>query len=836
MMKKTLTILLFICVFSTLFTQETNTETKTETKEPLATALSGKKWDQLPPVFLDHSHKTLVNYFSNALGVNITASYPGLLAYEAKYPKQAEMGMITFEKKDGKYQKVEVKNQVKPMFFIRGFKKYRVSNLPLKVGDARIRFINGHFFEPLPSGPILFFRGQWQISIKPKDAEEQLTLKRKFKKDYFEETNNAGIFILDKKIKLKALTPEGETALNEIDSELQPLFDLYRKTYGVNVEHFGEEWYLPFSQGSNLVIFEKGKKAFYYYSYDQGMVPDTQLTDSSTNAMILSYNSHKGMKLQFGGGTRVSQLDLNLYFDPRQNLISGTTSISYDSPAGIRNLALDKELRVVRNLTADSRGLNFFRRGKTYYIMGEDMKTLSLYYRGRIVPMVENLELFKPRLEPVRQIPGTENNLFYFLDRNQDYYPNPGDEFFKTRVVVKLPVGLNCLGSGIRTEIPTEGASVFEFSSPGTKGVSLVAGNFSLDKTLTTRIPLHLYTYESFKFPRKLDLAEIKDAFDFFIERFGPLDISAVNVLLKRGQVEGGVSNNGFIVIQIPPDRTQMSGIEIRGLDSSVDKKILSPVLLRDSTEDHFMHELAHQWWGGVISWKSYRDVWLTEGLAHFSVLYYLKSRLPDKAFNRIAKKLKRWVHRWSDSGPIIYGTRINLLEEKFEAYQSMIYSKSALVLLTLMDLIGEDEFLKRLKSVVEKYKYRSLSSLQFTREFSGKNRMISDFFKKWIYERAIPEVQLALDEDAKEMDRKEFKRVVLRVTQTDTDFIFPLPLKVTTRKGSSIESVIVKSKKQEFVIHRDSTIKSIDVADWVYLIKEKKQPPPYFQLQKKDP
>lgn len=833
-MKKTIiTILVLFCAVSILFARDARVA---ETEDPLVTALSGKTWDRLPPLFLDKTHKTLEKYFSKMTAVNIAAAHPGLLAYQAKFAEHAEMGVITYEKKDGKYRKLEIKNQVKPMFFINGFKKYRVSNLRLKLGDAQIRFINGHFYQPLPSGPILFFRGRWRMLIKPEDAEEQLTLKRKFKKDHFEETSKTGIFILNKKIKMKDLTPDGEIGRNEIDKELKPLFDLYLKTYGIDVKHFGEKWYLPFSQGSNLVIFEKGKKSFYYYSYDRGMVPDTQLTDTGTNALILSYNSHKGMKLRFGGGARVSQLDLSLYFDPRQNLISGTSSISYKSVGSIRNLNLDTQLRVVRNLTANSKGLNFFRRGRTYYVMGSDAKRLSLYFRGRIVPTEENLELFKPRTEPTRTIPGTENDLFYFLDRNQDYYPNPGDEFFKSHVIVKLPTGLNCLGSGNRTEKSVEGASVFEFSSPGTKGVSLVAGNFSLSKTLTTRVPLHFYTYASFKYPRKLDLAEIKGAFDFFIDRFGPLDIPAVNILLKRGQVEGGVSNNGFIVIQIPPDRTQMSGIELRGLDSSVETKILSPILLRDRTEDHFMHELAHQWWGGVISWKSYRDVWLTEGLAHFSVLYYLKNKLTDKAFNRIVKKLKRWIHRLGDSGPIIYGTRINQLEEKFEAYQSMVYSKSALVLLTLMDLIGEDEFIERLRRVVEKNKYKSLSSGKFIREFSGKNRMISDFFAKWIYHRAIPEVQLDLVEDAKEMDRKEFKKVVLRVRQLNTDFIFPLPLKVTTRKGSSIETVIVKSKEQEFVIAGDSTIRTIDVPDWAYLVKEKKQPPPHFQMQKKDP
>ncbi|MCP5102039.1 MAG: M1 family metallopeptidase, partial [bacterium] len=268
------------------------------------------------------------------------------------------------------------------------------------------------------------------------------------------------------------------------------------------------------------------------------------------------------------------------------------------------------------------------------------------------------------------------------------------------------PAGLNCLASGslVKNITGTGDTVSYKFSSPGTKGISLVTGNFKLTKKLDSRIPLHIHTFESFRYPRRLKLEEVKEAFDFFIDRFGTLNLSAVNVLLKRGRVEGGVSNTGFITVHLPPDRVQAAASKsIRSLDASIDKTILSPILIRNRTEDHIIHELAHQWWGGVISWKSYRDVWLTEGLAHFSVLYYLKQKLSQREFNRIIKKLRRWVYRFDEAGPIIYGTRINLLEDKYEAYQSVIYNKSALVFLMLMDMIGETEFTRRLRSVVEK-------------------------------------------------------------------------------------------------------------------------------------
>ena len=42
-------------------------------------------------------------------------------------------------------------------------------------------------------------------------------------------------------------------------------------------------------------------------------------------------------------------------------------------------------------------------------------------------------------------------------------------------------------------------------------------------------------------------------------------------------------------------------------------------------------HETAHQWWGDLVGWKSYRDQWLVEALASYSaILAYEKDRAAD--------------------------------------------------------------------------------------------------------------------------------------------------------------------------------------------------------------
>ena len=42
------------------------------------------------------------------------------------------------------------------------------------------------------------------------------------------------------------------------------------------------------------------------------------------------------------------------------------------------------------------------------------------------------------------------------------------------------------------------------------------------------------------------------------------------------------------------------------------------------------IHEMSHQWWGNLVGWESYRDQWLSEGLASFSTAIALETSRGD--------------------------------------------------------------------------------------------------------------------------------------------------------------------------------------------------------------
>src|SRR5687768_18159260 len=82
-------------------------------------------------------------------------------------------------------------------------------------------------------------------------------------------------------------------------------------------------------------------------------------------------------------------------------------------------------------------------------------------------------------------------------------------------------------------------------------------------------------------------------------------------------------------------------------------------------------HETAHQWWGNIVAWRSYRDQWLSEGFAEYSGILYTGLRdsrgAREDLLNQLRSSLKEPPQtltgvgkgRLVDVGPIILGHQI---------------------------------------------------------------------------------------------------------------------------------------------------------------------------------
>jgi hypothetical protein len=183
-------------------------------------------------------------------------------------------------------------------------------------------------------------------------------------------------------------------------------------------------------------------------------------------------------------------------------------------------------------------------------------------------------------------------------------------------------------------------------------------------------------------------------------------------------------------------------------------------------------HETSHQWWGDIVTWRSYRDQWLSEGFAEYSGLLYTAIRENPGAASDLLGQMRRSLKdppvtltglgkgRLNDVGPIILGHRLST-RKTFGAYQTLIYNKGALVLRMLHFLMsnpvnGDDKaFSAMMTDFVERYRdnfastddFRVVANEHFAKTPIAQKFKLTNlnwFFNEWVYQTGLPSYQLA--------------------------------------------------------------------------------------------
>ncbi len=312
-------------------------------------------------------------------------------------------------------------------------------------------------------------------------------------------------------------------------------------------------------------------------------------------------------------------LSIDGYFDPERNFLNATAKLNFAIMADERRLWLAEELDL-RSVRCGARpALSFTRESGQFLVLSPGEKDLELSYSGRLQPYLDPFEAAGGGRSLSGQAPVDD---FRFLSYVKDFYPNPRIDFTPLNMTFSVPSGWNCLGSGRLRSVRSEQATnTYQFDNSEAKGMALVCGRFSQVGFVDGAIPIKLHGGPGFRYQRFFSDADLAGVIAFFRERFGPLHVPELNVLFKRGKNFGGVSYNGLIVLNVDEFWASRSpearSAQLRG----------SPLSLIDSKFDLLAHEMAHQWWGGLLSWKAASDNWITEGLATYATLLLLRER-----------------------------------------------------------------------------------------------------------------------------------------------------------------------------------------------------------------
>ena len=249
-------------------------------------------------------------------------------------------------------------------------------------------------------------------------------------------------------------------------------------------------------------------------------------------------------------------------------------------------------------------------------------------------------------------------------------------------------------------------------------------------------------------------------AIRYYADRFGPFPYSQLALTQLPGRQSQGWPGLIFLSSYAFLDQTEREGLHMNAAAALITRLIPA-------------HEAAHQWWGDLITWATYRDQWFSEGLANYCSLMMLQEKNPV-GFRQVMEKYRQDLadkNKDGDStleaGPVTLGSR--LFSSHFpEGYEAISYGRGTWLFHMLRSMlqeaaengggkdasgrIEEEPFVRSLRKVRERYEGRTISTRELLNVFAedlppalryeGK-ASLDWFLDGWVNGTALPKLEL---------------------------------------------------------------------------------------------
>lgn len=356
---------------------------------------------------------------------------------------------------------------------------------------------------------------------------------------------------------------------------------------------------------------------------------------------------------------------------------------------------------------------------------------------------------------------------------------------------ITVPYGWKALSNGRLVEETADaaaGTAVFHWLQDKphpTYNVMMVAGPFVVLPDKLGDLPVNYWVYPSAAADAPRTFHKTPRMIDFYNATFGyPYPWAKYDQICTAGT--GG-------------------GMEATSATMLGDDTVQDARAGRDFSSDSLIaHELAHQWWGNLVTERHWTDVWLSESFATYSE--YLWTRFDrggdEGALNLLDKKNQ---YLWEAKNRYVRPLVFNRFNNPWEVMDAHSYPKGAVILHMLRDVLGDKAFFASMKLFLHRFEFRTADTHDFinaVRDAAGVNP--DWFFEQWIFRPGHPvfDVDWAWDEAG--------RTVRLRVAQVQDAargipiFRVPVRIGIVTSSGTRIEKIEVTKAEETFVFNSD--------------------------------
>ncbi|MBV9268672.1 MAG: hypothetical protein JO061_21065 [Acidobacteriaceae bacterium] len=197
-------------------------------------------------------------------------------------------------------------------------------------------------------------------------------------------------------------------------------------------------------------------------------------------------------------------------------------------------------------------------------------------------------------------------------------------------------------------------------------------------------------------------------------------------------------------------------------------------------------HEIAHQWWGNLVTAASYRADWMMESMANYSALQLMERGKGPAALAPVLDAFSKDLNEEIDGrpvesfGPVDFGVRLlGTADER--VWHAIVYEKGTWILHMLHERMGDDRFRSMQASILRQYAGKPITNEQFRIAASAflpegqPDKDLTGFFETWVYGTGVPAIHP--NRGGSELE----------VSGVDEAFTADLPLRCKSKAGAEV-------------------------------------------------
>ncbi|RYR42255.1 hypothetical protein Ahy_A08g038721 isoform B [Arachis hypogaea] len=170
-------------------------------------------------------------------------------------------------------------------------------------------------------------------------------------------------------------------------------------------------------------------------------------------------------------------------------------------------------------------------------------------------------------------------------------------------------------------------------------------------------------------------------------------------------------------------------------------------------------HELAHQWFGNLVTMEWWTDLWLNEGFATWVSYLATDSLFPDwKIWSQFVNESTEGLRLdgLAESHPI--EVEVNHAGEIDEIFDSISYRKGASVIRMLQSYLGAESFQRSLASYIKKHAYSNAKTVDLWNALEeGSGEPVNKLMSSWTKQMGYPVVSVKVNNQKLEFNQSQF-------------------------------------------------------------------------------